>query len=116
MIKKLLVFTVLSAFVTLSSLSWAQSPADLNDLQIAHVAYTKDSQRFPNEPGNTRVRAQGVELVPHLKPHQCARAHLVGFLEPEEGSIEVAERSVDRHDGDRWHILVCRPSLQRPCC
>jgi putative membrane protein len=35
--------TVLVAVVALTSLSWARSPADLNDLEIAHVAYTADA-------------------------------------------------------------------------
>ena len=35
-------FIVLAAMLALSSLSWAESPAALNDLQIAHVAYTAD--------------------------------------------------------------------------
>ena len=43
MIKKSFVIAVLFALVALSSLSWAQSPADLNDLEIAHVAYTADN-------------------------------------------------------------------------
>ncbi|MDH3598214.1 MAG: DUF4142 domain-containing protein [Candidatus Tectomicrobia bacterium] len=45
MTKKSVVITLLVALVALSSLSWAKSksPADLNDLEIAHVAYTADS-------------------------------------------------------------------------
>jgi len=35
-------FVVLAAMLALSGLSWAESPAALNDLQIAHVAYTAD--------------------------------------------------------------------------
>ena len=40
---KLVTVITAIALVILSSLSWAQSPADLNDLEIAHVAYTADS-------------------------------------------------------------------------
>lgn len=43
MTKKFILTATAIAFMTLSSLSWAQSPADLNDLEIAHVAYTADS-------------------------------------------------------------------------
>ncbi len=47
MTQKSVVITLLVALVALSSLSWAKSksksPADLNDLEIAHVAYTADS-------------------------------------------------------------------------
>lgn len=42
MIKKPRLVAVLLALVALSSAGWAQSPADLNDLEIAHVAYTAD--------------------------------------------------------------------------
>src|SRR5215831_4463751 len=35
-------FVVLAAMLAPSGLSWAESPAALNDLQIAHVAYTAD--------------------------------------------------------------------------
>ncbi len=43
MIKKSFVIAVLFALVAVSSPSWAESPADLNDLEIAHVAYTVDN-------------------------------------------------------------------------
>lgn len=43
MTKKSVVIAIVVALVALSSLSWATSPADLNDLEIAHVAYTADS-------------------------------------------------------------------------
>jgi putative membrane protein len=43
MTTKSCVMAVLAAVVALTSLSWAQSPADLNDLEIAHVAYTADT-------------------------------------------------------------------------
>ncbi len=43
MMNKLLALGALVAAVTVSSLSWAKSPAELNDLEIAHVAYTADS-------------------------------------------------------------------------
>lgn len=43
MTKQSVVSTILVALVALSSLSWATSPADLDDLEIAHVAYTADS-------------------------------------------------------------------------
>ena len=36
------VVVVLAAVLILSSVSWAASPAALNDLEIAHVAYTAD--------------------------------------------------------------------------
>ncbi len=42
MIKKSLACVALVAVVALSSVSWARSPAELNDLEIAHVAYTAD--------------------------------------------------------------------------
>src|SRR5918996_2531885 len=43
MTTKSCVMAVLVAIVALTSLSWAQSPTDLNDLEIAHVAYTADT-------------------------------------------------------------------------
>ncbi|ETW94441.1 MAG: hypothetical protein ETSY1_34830 [Candidatus Entotheonella factor] len=43
MFKKSVVMTLVAALISLSSLGWANSPADLNDLEIAHVAYTADS-------------------------------------------------------------------------
>ena len=43
MTKKSLVIALLFALVALPGLTWAKTPADLNDLEIAHVAYTADS-------------------------------------------------------------------------
>ncbi len=43
MTKKSLVIAILFALVALPGLTWAKTPADLNDLEIAHVAYTADS-------------------------------------------------------------------------
>src|SRR5919109_1009441 len=43
MTTKSCVMAVLVAVVALTSLSWARSPADLNDLEIAYVAYTADT-------------------------------------------------------------------------
>lgn len=40
--KRRVVLVTLAAVLTLSSVGWAQSPAELNDLEIAHVAYTVD--------------------------------------------------------------------------
>lgn len=42
MIKNFLVLASLVVMVALSSLSWARSPAELTDPEIAHVAYTAD--------------------------------------------------------------------------
>lgn len=42
MIKKSRALVALVAVLTLPSSSWAGSPAELNDLEIAHVAYTAD--------------------------------------------------------------------------
>jgi putative membrane protein len=42
MTKRSLVLAVLVALVALPRMSWGKSPAQLNDLEIAHVAYTAD--------------------------------------------------------------------------
>ncbi len=38
MSKKSVLMAIVVVLFALSSLSWAKSPADLNDLEIAHVA------------------------------------------------------------------------------
>ncbi len=43
MIKKSLGLTILVVLIALTTSSWAKTPADLNDLEVAHVAYTADN-------------------------------------------------------------------------
>src|SRR5262245_12025159 len=40
--KKAVVVVILAVVLAVSSVGWAESPAALNDLEIAHVAYTAD--------------------------------------------------------------------------
>ncbi len=91
MLKKSLL-TAVAALAMMQTTTWADSPADLNDLEIAHVAYTADEV-------DIRYAHLALAISKNPKIHEFARTMIRDHSAVNERALElVAKLNVQPQD------------------